>query len=163
VLPSGSPSLVASPSSTITPPRSSLKIPATNSRAARASRRSTLSIDSNRESAKPKIKEIVITIKNRPELAENLIIKRFYQVSDRRFTRAEAPSFLRFSTANPFIDISKEKINVCRAAYTEMNQNAHRLPLHQREILCSTFLEPTDYYAAMLANGGLDFQINQEE
>jgi hypothetical protein len=163
VLPSGSPSLVASPSSATTPSRSPLKIPAADSHAARASRRSTPSVDSNRESAKPKTKEIVIAVKNRPELAENLVVKRFYQVGDRRFTCAEAPSFLRFPIANPFVDISKEKIDACRAVYTEMNQNAHRLPLHQREILCSTFLEPTDYYAAILASGGLDFQINQEE
>jgi hypothetical protein len=57
----------------------------------------------------------------------------------------------------------KEKIDACRTAYTEMNQNAHRLPLYQQEILCSTFLEPTDYYAAILASDRLDFQINQEE
>jgi hypothetical protein len=57
------------------------------------------------------MKEIVIIIKNRPELVKNLIIKRFYQVSDRRFTRAKASSFLRFPIANLFIDIPKEKIN----------------------------------------------------
>jgi hypothetical protein len=57
----------------------------------------------------------------------------------------------------------KKKIDAYYTAYTEMNQNAHRLPLHQREILCSTFLKPTDYYATILASDGLDFQINQEE
>jgi hypothetical protein len=125
VLPSGSPSLIASPSSATTPPYSPLKIPAT-----RASRWSTPFIDSDRESAKPKIKEIVITVKNRLELAKNLIVKRFYQVSDKRFTCTEALSFLRFPTANPFIDILKEKIDAYRMVYTEMNQNAHRLPLY---------------------------------
>jgi hypothetical protein len=121
---------VASLSSTITPPHSPLKIPATDSRATRASYRSTPSIDSDRESAKPKTKEIVIAVKNRPELAKNLVVKRFYQVSDKRFTRAEAPSFLRFLIVNPFVNMSKEKIDVYCAVYTEMNQNAHHLPLY---------------------------------
>jgi hypothetical protein len=72
VLPSGS------SSSATTPSRSPLKIPATNSPAAGASRQSTPSVDSDGEPAKPKTKEIVITIKNRPELAENLVVKRFH-------------------------------------------------------------------------------------